>query len=334
MLIIVCGEDSFRSRLRLNEYRKKFFEKYGSQASYIFFDTEEKGGLNFQDLLGTGSLFSSTRLIVIKNYIQNSSSKDRQDMINYLEQHKSIVLEKSTVLVFWEKGLPEKENVFLKYLKRIAIYEFFERLEGLRLAGWIRARLKEMNPAVNISRPALENLISYTEGEMEIINNELHKLICYKNTGEITAAEVDCLVSTKASSNIFATIESAVSGHKKTAILLLHRQLQNNADPFYILSMYLYQFRNLLKVKSFIHEKETDKYSIAKKAGLHSYVVQKALAQLRYFTILQLKSAYARLGEIDLEVKSGKVDIDLALDKFLVETQGDGTHSTSLLKDI
>jgi DNA polymerase III delta subunit len=48
-------------------------------------------------------------------------------------------------------------------------------------------------------------------------------------------------------------------------------------------------------------------------------VVRKSLAQLRNFSFEKLKRIYKNLGEIDLAVKTGRLEKNLALDKFLAE---------------
>jgi DNA polymerase III delta subunit len=83
--------------------------------------------------------------------------------------------------------------------------------------------------------------------------------------------------------------------------------------------MYIYQFRNLLKVGDYYFSGLSDKYAIAKKTKLHPFVVQKNLAQLSQFSLNSLKNIYQKLEEIDYKVKNGEIEIELALDKFIME---------------
>ena len=83
--------------------------------------------------------------------------------------------------------------------------------------------------------------------------------------------------------------------------------------------MYAYQFRNLLKIGEYYWKGVSNNLDISKKTGIHPFVVQKTLPQLRGFTPSRLKELFCHLQKIDLESKTGKLNINLALDKFLVE---------------
>jgi DNA polymerase III delta subunit len=86
--------------------------------------------------------------------------------------------------------------------------------------------------------------------------------------------------------------------------------------------MYVYQFRNLLKIGEFYWQGRRNQHEISKVAKLHPFVVQKTLGQLKNFTEQKLLRIYKKLQELDLKAKTGKIDINLALDKFVVEIDG------------
>lgn len=317
MILFLYGEDSFRSRLKMLEYKKRFQKKYGSGGSLTVIDCAEKKDVNFPEIAGSHGLFSPVRLVVIKNLLNQLSNEKQEEIREFLKSNKNIAISKEAVIVFWEEDEPKKTNALFKYFQKNAKLERFEKLEGIKLNRWIETRLKEINPKAKISRLAIEKLIVYTTGDTEHINNELCKLANYKD--KINEDDVDRLVSARLSSNIFETIENASAGNKKKALLLLHQQLENKEDPFYILSMYAYQFRNLLKIGEYYWKGLNDRFSISQKTGLHPYVIQKSLPQLRNLSLVKLKDAFSRIQKIDLEAKTGKMDISLALDKFLVE---------------
>lgn len=319
MIIFLYGEDSFLSRQKLEDYRNRFLEKYGPQADLTAADAEESPGADVAEMAGSCGLFSSVRLVIIKNFISQSGSDKQNQTVSFLKANKNILTGKDIVLVFWEKDVPKKESLFFKFLLKNAKCREFKKPEGATLFRWIISRLQEINPAVKLSKVAVEKLAVYSGGDARLINNELEKLAAFKESGEINENDIDRLVTAKISTTIFETIEAASSGNKKRALALLHNRLENKEDPFYILSMYVYQFRNLLKIGEFYWEGMTDRFDIAKKAKLHPYVIQKTLPQLKNFTLPKLKNIYLKLQKIDTGVKTGKIDINLALDKFIVE---------------
>lgn len=82
--------------------------------------------------------------------------------------------------------------------------------------------------------------------------------------------------------------------------------------------MYAYQIRNLLKIEDVYYRETKNQYEIAKLTKLHPFVVQKGIGQIRHLSGDKLKDIFGKLQEIDFLAKTGKADIKLALDKFIV----------------
>ena len=74
-----------------------------------------------------------------------------------------------------------------------------------------------------------------------------------------------------------------------------------------------------MKIGEFFFQGLRNQYEVAKLTKLHPYVVQKGMDQLRNYNFEKLKRIYKKLEEIDLASKTGKIDIRIALDKFVAE---------------
>jgi DNA polymerase-3 subunit delta len=177
----------------------------------------------------------------------------------------------------------------------------------------------ELDAQAKISQPALDKLILYTGADTDVLDKEIQKLVNFSAGKMIAEKDVEELVKADLDNNIFATIDALGRNDKKLALQLLHRHLEKGDDPFYIFSMFVYQFRNLLKVADFKEKGILDERQISQMAKLHPYVVKKSLAQVRNLSFQKLKKIYQKLGEIDFQAKTGKIDIKLALDKFVAE---------------
>ncbi len=319
MILFLYGEDSFRSRQKLSEYKDRFLKKYGPQADLVVLDAEENKDIDLQEVISARGLFSSVRLAIIKNFITLSNSEGQTKAAFFLKTKKDLPADKENILIFWEKETLQKDSSLFKFLQKYSKAQEFKKMEGALLSKWVSERLEELSPGTKISSGAREKLAAYKSSSSQAINTELEKLVSFKEKGEITEVDIDQLVATKISSAIFETIEAASSGNKKRALSLFHNHLKNKEDPFYILLMYIYQFRNLLKIGEFYWQGISDRFVIAKKAGLHPFVVQKTMPQLKNFTFSKLRNVYRKLQDIDLQVKSGRANIELSLDKFIVE---------------
>ena len=282
--------------------------------------------------LATNNLLAPKRLVIMKNMILEGTDGARENMLAFLRDQKWLADDKDTVAVFWEADNPpaggKKSDVLFKYLFKSASgrskKQEFEKLTGIKLSQWALRRIKKISESASISRPALEKLLAFAGEDMHFLNNEIEKLAAYADGKMITEENVELLVRANLGSNIFNTIDAIGANNKKEALGLLHRHLEKGDDPFYLLSMFVYQFRNLLKVADFKNQFGADEYAIAREGKMHPFVVKKSLAQIRNFSLAgqaldKLKNIYQELGELDTAVKTGKVEIKLALDKFIVE---------------
>lgn len=314
MIIFLFGEDEFRSSQKLAEIKNKFLEK-NSPAPAGLFDFAEKDW-NIKEVLlniSSGGLFTSKKLAIIKNILAGKKEFSDDTFEKFLKAEAK--KEKGDlILIFWESGKTKKNSKLYKLLKKIAKCQEFELLEGAKLRNWVIGEFKKSDIAINSA--AVEKLVVFVGNDLNLLSREIEKLAMYKSKGEITGGDIDLLVKSKIDTDIFKTVDALARGDKRTALKMLHDHLEDGEDPFYLLSMYFYQFRNLVKVKP-LAEKNMPPAEIASKLRMHPFVARKSLDQARNFSWEKLKSLYNNLCEIDFESKTGKTDIQLALDKFV-----------------
>jgi len=320
MIIFLYGPDTLRSGRKLKEIKEKFLRSDPAAAGLSVFDLADKD-LRRDPLsaVGAGNLLSPKRLVVIKNLIGGGSEDDQERIAEYFKKNKNLESDRDTVVVFWEAAVAKKSHLLFKFLEKHSTHQIFEKLIGAKLNNWIMARIKEIDSKGGINTRALEKLVLYAGGDVYVMDREIMKLANYASGRIITEADIDLLVNANIASSIFETIDALGNRNKKQALQLLHRHLKSGEDPFYIFSMFVYQFRNLLKVADFSFNEGRSEQEIAKISKLHPYVVKKSLMQIQSFSFEQLKKIYQKLGETDLKIKTGQLDIKLALDKFIVE---------------
>jgi DNA polymerase III delta subunit len=82
---------------------------------------------------------------------------------------------------------------------------------------------------------------------------------------------------------------------------------EKGEDEIRLLGMFVYQFRNLIKVKS----------APLENLGLHPFVLRKTREQAKNFSFEELKKIYYQLLTIDFDIKLGKVNSTAALELFV-----------------
>ncbi|HCP08792.1 MAG TPA: DNA polymerase III subunit delta [Candidatus Moranbacteria bacterium] len=325
MIIFLYGEDSFRSGQKLLEIKKKFFEKDPSGSGFSEFDFSDKNKKNkILDVFGMANLLSPKRLVVAKNLISGGTDREQDEVLAYLKKNKFLAEDTDLIVVFCEDSQPKKSNAIFKFLQKGGKVQDFEKLQGAKLSNWILKRMGEVDPKANISKSALEKLIIFGGSDTFLLDKEIQKLANFCDSRMIKDEDVELLVKANISGNIFSTIDALGNNNKKTALKLLHQHIMKGEDPFYILSMFIYQFRNLIKIADLkdnfgMHEQE-----IVRISKLHPYVVKKSLGQIRNFSadgqaFDKLRKIYQKLSDLDTKVKTGKIEIKMALDKFIVE---------------
>ncbi len=321
MIIFLYGEGAFRSRQKLNEIKNKYIvsDKSGSGLS-VFDCAEEKDVVKkIMSTAFTANLLSPKRLIVVENMLGSCLANDQKTLQEFLKKKgKSLIDDRDAVVVFWEKIRPKKSVGLFKFLDKNAKSQNFEKLTGMKLRQWILKNLTSIDPAGKISTTALEKLIAYCGEDNSILFLELQKLANFADGKQIEEKDVEKLVHAKTSGNIFQMVDAIGNNDKKQALWMLHKHLEKGDDPFYILSMFFYQFRNMLKVAD-LCEQGLPEHEIARVTKLHPFVVKKSLAQVSRLPLEKLKIIYQKLGELDTGIKTGKIEIKLGLDKFLAE---------------
>ena len=245
-------------------------------------------------------MFQEKKLIILRNAFTNQDFKEK--FIKNIDKIKKL----DDVIVFYEINDIARNNSLFNLLKKEARSQEFEELTGLKLRNWAQ---KEFNKyQIEIEPRALEMLISYTGGDLWHLSNEINKLINYSRHISLTA--VSDLCKAKIETDIFRTIDAIALKNKKLALSLIHKHLTKGDSPLYLLTMIIFQFRNLLLVKN---------SSSARIPGMHPYVARKSSLQARKFNLEELKKIYHKLSEVDLEIKTGRTEPVTALDLLITE---------------
>ncbi|MFA6183876.1 MAG: DNA polymerase III subunit delta [Parcubacteria group bacterium] len=321
MIIFLYGEDNFRSIDKLNQIKKEFFAKNTSNAPSSVFDFREGDFWNeFKRAIKSRGLFAKNSLVIVKNFLTQENDYSKNEVIDFFLNNADDVKSQENIIIFWEEKKPKKNDKMFKWLLDNSKKEEFSKLNDAQLRKWIEHKFLSLDLEIPLN--IIEKLIVNKSDNLFFLDNEITKITNFIN-GDKIGVELDTmielLINSKAEANIFKTIEFISSGNKKQALEMLHKQLDQGDDPFYILSMYIYQFRNLLKIGEFYFYGKTNHQEIAKIVKLHPFVVQKGMEQLRGFTQLQLRNIYKDLEKVDRNAKKGKQDIKLGLDLMIAK---------------
>ncbi|NTW26720.1 MAG: DNA polymerase III subunit delta [Candidatus Moranbacteria bacterium] len=319
MILFLYGTDSFRCLEKFSDLKNSFLQKNSSGTDLSVLDYGEASSIQpLTNIFSAQGLFSNKKLVLIKNSMTKGSPEQQKEILATFKTDATIEKDPDTVVIFFEAGSPKKNGALYKFLFKTAKKQEFVSLEGTQLATWATDFAKTLSPEASFSRSALNMLLAATGSDLYILSNEITKLVNYTDGKEISEQDIILLVKSKIDSTMFETIEALTAGNKARALTLFHEQIAKGEDVFYVLSMYTYQIRTLLKIGDFYWQGMTSAPQIAQASGLHPYVVQKSLSQIRNLSEAKTKQMLRDLAEIDFAAKTGKVDPILALDIFIV----------------
>jgi len=310
MIYFIYGEDSFRAKRKLEEIVLGYKKVHKSGLNLVYLDAQEKSFKDFYSNLQINSMFLEKKLIVLKNVFEADKFQEE-----FLENIKNLGETKDIIIVY-EDGAPDQRTKFFKALQKSATCQEFNYLEPAMLKKWVVAEFEKNK--VKIDSAALDLMVNFIGGDLWKMANEINKLSNYRAGSMVSKEDVELLVKPNIENEIFKTIEAVASKEKKLALSLLHKHLDGGDNVLYLLSMITYQFRNFLMIKE-LQEKNEPYAAIAKKSGLHPFVVQKSYYLCNQFSMAQLKKIYQKIFQIDSDIKTGKIEAETALDLLLSE---------------
>src|SRR3989344_2952919 len=282
MIIFLHGQDSYRSKEKLDQIVSHYKQVCKSALNLMHADAKNTDFSDVYNAINISSMFAQTKLVILKN-------------------------------VFLDKKFQEDFSGQVKNWAAAKIGEVDAKTHPVKSSeAGIGPKAQQFN---RINNDALDLLVSFTGNNLWQLSNEITKLVNFRQ-GVIKKSDVELLVTPNISVDIFKTIDSLAQKNKKQALILLHKHLDNNENPLYLLSMIGYQLRNLLVVKEF-SEQGLMYASIVKKSGLGPFVVKKSYFLCRQFTFEELKNAYRKIFSIDSDIKTGRIEAETALDLFI-----------------
>ena len=305
---LLYGTEDYLKR----QYRDKLKHALVEPDDTMNFSAYEGKDINPKELIDlseTLPFFKEKRMILVENsgFFKNSCD----DLVEYMSQ-----VPESTCFVFMEEEVDKRSKLFKAASRAGSAVEFETPKEDM-LVRWILGRIQREGK--KITQSVMQLFLSKTGSDMENIDKELEKLICYTlDKTEISAADVEAICTGQTENKIFEMIDAISAKNQKKALDLYYDLLALKEAPMRILFLIARQFQNLLLIKS-MSAKGYPAVSIAKTAGMPSFAVQKNLRQAGAFKINQLKEAIEDCGQAEEDVKTGRMADQLAVELLIVK---------------
>lgn len=295
MVCLFFGENSFEIDQRV----KALIAEYDGEVERI--DGEELSSEQLPDLLSGVTLFSTKRLVVIKNASKNKTTW-------------------TTLGEWFEKGVdnevvltetnPDKRTKTYKWLMKHGKVVEAQELKPFEVSRWLaeQAVLREMA----FEEGSAQYLAEYVGVDQWRLSNELEKL---QLTGKpVTKRLITALVEPTPQATSFELLDRAFRGDQKR-LQILFDTVSENEDPYMFFGLMAGQVYALTLVKfgNGLRPEE-----IAKETGVHPFVLRKVGGLAANITNQELRDLSARLSELDTNMKSRSVDPWTQIHSFLL----------------
>jgi DNA polymerase-3 subunit delta len=299
MTYLFYGDDDFKIKKSLDLLVS---QKEGAELS-IF---EADQGDQFLLAVNTKSFFSPDRILVLKNGLGNLKPETEKHLQGSLDQNDN------TVIVFVEPKKPKA--TWVNAISKSGKVTELTKPKNTNLVAYIKEKVKDEGG--DIAPLAAERLSTYVGGDLWKLEEEIKKLVLYKQGTEeaIDTADVDLLVKANFEANIFALMDAVAAKNNRRAIELLDSFMESGENEIYVMTMVWRQFRNLAMAK---FEENITEQTLAKKAGVHPFVAGKAIRSAKNFTKEEILTIYQKLVETDFALKSG-ADANNALLRLVI----------------
>lgn len=233
----------------------------------------------------------------------------------------------SCFFVFTESEVDKRSKLF-KTVQSLGHTAEFSVQDEQTLKRWIAGILGKEGK--KITENTVQLFLQKTGTDMDNIQTELEKLICYCMDREVVASEdVEAVCTNRISNHIFDMINAIAAGNTRQALQLYYDLLALKEPPMRILFLIARQCNTLLQVKE-LRSRGYDSKAIAPKIGVPPFIAGKYITQAGRFKTAVLRTAVEQCVEAEEAVKSGRMNDRMSVEVLILSVLKD--ESVSLPK--
>jgi DNA polymerase III subunit delta len=325
---ILRGDDREGIETRLHDFIARLGEPDMAEMNTSRMDGKSSSLNDLRSAALAMPFLTERRLVIVEDALHSFSGQGKQsvrkDFLSLLES-----LPQTTALVLvvpdsrrYRKGTYEWETLNEKHWLINWTHEHQQQAlvvdcalpTDAEMIQWVRAKAVELGGS--FTQPAVSVLVEYVGNNTQRAAQEITKLLTYVNFERpVDDDDVRRLTAQEQQANIFDMVDAIGGRDAQTALDTLHILLEES-DPLPLFGMIVRQFRLLLQTRELL-DSGSSPDTIARTLKQHPYVIQKISGQARRFDLPVLESIYHQLLKIDVDGKTGGMDVGLALDVLI-----------------
>lgn len=308
-IVLINGE----SILLINEKINSIIKENKNITSFDMINS------SIDDILleaGYFSMFDEEKYIIIRNAnffsSDKISEKELASLMNYLENPKHL-----TNLIFvchekidFRKKITKliKEKYEIITIPNLKVYEIENKVEQYF-----------QKEHYKIDRETIKYIISNSLNNYDLVMNEIKKIVLYYNNPcYIKKTDVENMISKSINTNNFLFVDALIAGDLEGSLNLLKDLKVMKVEPTIILTLIARDIRIMLNIKKLLEQNKRE-YEILNELKLMDWQLEKYLKKAFPYKIKELEEWLVKLEELDLKIKSGKLDKYYALELLILD---------------
>lgn len=285
----------------INKIGKGDIIKYNLEETNIY-DIIEEASMN--------SMFNPLKIIIVNNFELNKDFKEKEiaTLNNYLEKSNN-----QNYLIFTSsKTLDKRKKIYKYFVENKTLMDG----EDFDLNKYVSEKLQNSHCKMTISD--IKYFLDLVGTNLNDIDNELDKLILYKKEGTITREDMEDLTVENFNDNIFAFTGAVLNKEVEKSLKLYQEFISHGYDEIMLIPLLGSQFRTLFQVKKLRSIGKTEEEIAQILKFSNPYRVRMCLKNAAPYSEKDLLNYIRKLSEIDIKIKSGRVNKKQAFELFLI----------------
>ncbi len=303
MITLVSGTNTYNSYQKAKELLSWFAQTENLSPKILDADIITDPNFLLQEIEGV-SMFDNGNIILAKRLLNNKKlTTFFSDNFESLNKYPIIIWQDSSA------------DLRLKLVQRIkskgGFLEFKEEREG-EIKKWIADELAKRG--ISLSKDLIDYIFLHVGSDKFYLENEIEKIALFKKSGtvEITESVLNRLLGYETKGDIWKFLDYFGKRNKQKTIEEFLK-LTSFEDNFqYIIAMIAREIRIFLTI--LFAKKNNLSFSELK---INPFVLNKSSSKVSNFKEQELKLFSKKLLELDVAIKTGKIEEDIGLILFL-----------------
>ncbi len=259
----------------------------------------------------TISLFEDKKINIIDNCNYFNRLPNKEEDINMLLDYITNYNPSTILIIISHNETIDNTKKITKKLKDNGVIIECNKVEPIIIA-------KKLLDGYKINDLNLHLLMDRVGMDTGILVQEIEKLKTYKyDEKEITKEDILACSIDNIDTNIYKFIDNIISKKKDEALKTYYELLKNNENPSNIIGLLASKFRLMYQVV-ILNKKGMNNNEISKLLGVHAYPVKLALESSKRYPEKVLLKYLKNLANLDLDIKTGKINPELAIELFIL----------------